>query len=409
MMKRNLTKYLSLFMGGILLFSACEEDKVVNLGDAVGTWDLVGLTGTYDRKIITKDGVANSADAYPLVANWVDAAGFAAAAGVDAAFVKAATSQTLATFKAGMDAPGFPRKAVFNAAQLAATGIQMTVDLLDSKSKDTPGTYTVKGTYPSLRLDPDNCSTYLMLPPPQINDTGDWTVNYDTGVFTLSPVVDIDQVLPPFPDGKFKVNREVDPATFNLDFLDRDGHDGLYSQVQNSWDEANDRVVSGLNGLPVNAGGGWDPTADSDPSSEAYIMQAALAPWGGYLTWYALNALGETAAKAQDVKKPLTDLNADGDINAVDMLIYMHMDNLAGGGGKTAFGMPYALLVKSLGDTGAPLATPSFTNDSGSDWAVTGLATGAGGKLKYRIDKGVCMPVNETIEFKSLWNEKLVQ
>ena len=401
-MKRNLTKYLSLFLGGILLFSACEEDKVVNLGDAVGTWDLVGLTGTYERKVITKDGVANSADAYPLVANWVDAATFAGAAGADAAFVKAATAQTLTAFKAGDNAPGFPRTAVFNAAQLAATGIQMTVDLLDSKSKDTPGTYTVKGTYPSLRLDPDKCSTYLMLPPPQINDTGDWTVNYDTGIFTLSPVVDIDQVLPPFPDGKFKVNRDVDPATFNLDFLDRDGHDALYSQVQPSWAEADDRVISGLNGLPVNAGGGWDPTADSDPSSEAYIMQAALAPWGGYLTWYALNVLGEVKTKKADVKAPLTDLNGDTKIDAVDMIMYMHADNLAGGGGKTAFGMPYVILV----DSSNPVA-PAFTNDSGADWAVTGLATGAGGKLKYRIDNGVCMPVNETIKFESLWNEKV--
>ena len=401
-MKRNLTKYLSLFLGGILLFSACEEDKVVNLGDAVGTWDLVGLTGTYERKVITKDGVANSADAYPLVANWVDAATFAGAAGADAAFVKAATAQTLAAFKAGDNAPGFPRTAVFNAAQLAATGIQMTVDLLDSKSKDTPGTYTVKGTYPSLRLDPDKCSTYLMLPPPQINDTGDWTVNYDTGIFTLSPVVDIDQVLPPFPDGKFKVNRDVDPATFNLDFLDRDGHDALYSQVQPSWAEADDRVISGLNALPVNAGGGWDPAATSDVTSEAYIMQAALAPWGSYLTWYALNVLGEVKTKKADVKAPLTDLNGDTKIDAVDMIMYMHADNLAGGGGKTAFGMPYVILV----DSSNPVA-PAFTNDSGGDWAVTGLATGAGGKLKYRIDNGVCMPVNETIKFESLWNEKV--
>ena len=402
MMKRNLTKYLSLFLGGILLFSACEEDKVVNLGDAVGTWDLVGLTGTYERKVITKDGVANSADAYPLVANWVDAATFAGAAGADAAFVKAATAQTLAAFKAGDNAPGFPRTAVFNAAQLAATGIQMTVDLLDSKSKDTPGTYTVKGTYPSLRLDPDKCSTYLMLPPPQINDTGDWTVNYDTGIFTLSPVVDIDQVLPPFPDGKFKVNRDLDPATFNLDFLDRDGHDALYSQVQNSWDEADDRVISGLNALPVNAGGGWDPAATSDVTSEAYIMQAALAPWGSYLTWYALNVLGEVVAKKADVKAPLTDLNGDTKIDAVDMIMYMHADNLAGGGGKTGFGMPYLILVDSTN----PVA-PAFRDDSAGDWAVTGLATGAGGKLKYRIDNGVCMPVNETIKFESFWNEKV--
>ena len=403
-MKSNLTKTLSLFMGGLLMFSACEDkDDSPNLGDAVGTWELVGLTGTYDRKVITKEGAKHSADAYPLVAHWVDAAGFAAATGTDAAFVKAATAQTLTTFKAGDNAPGFPRKAEFNAAQLAATGIQMEVDLLDSKSSDTPGTYTVKGTYPSLRLDETLCRTYLMLPPPQINDTGDWTVNYDTGIFTLSPVVDIDQVLPPFPDGKFKVNREVEPATFNLDFLDRDGHDALYSQVQNTWDEANDRVVSGLNALPVNAGGGWDPAATSDVTSEAYIMQAALAPWGGYLTWYALNVLGEVAAKVADVKAPLTDLNGDTKIDAVDMIMYMHADNLAGGGGKTGFGIPYLLLVDSTNP-----AAPAFTNDSGSDWALTGLATGAGGKLKYRIDKGVCMPVNETIQFKSLWNEKVV-
>ena len=139
-------------------------------------------------------------------------------------------------------------------------------------------------------------------------------------------------------------------------------------------------------------------------------MQAALAPWGSYLTWYALNFLGETAAKATDVKNPLTDLGgptgpADGKVDAVDMMIYMHMDNVSGGGGKTAFGMPYMLLVKSFDDAGAPLAMGSFTNDSSADWAVSGLATGAGGKLKYKIDKGVCMPVNETIEFKSLWNE----
>ena len=405
-MKSNLTKTLSLFMGGLLMFSACEDkDDSPNLGDAVGTWELVGLTGTYDRKVITKEGAKHSADAYPLVAHWLDAAGFAAATGTDAAFVKAATAQTLTTFKAGDNAPGFPRKAEFNAAQLAATGIQMEVDLLDSKSSDTPGTYTVKGTYPSLRLDETLCRTYLMLPPPQINDTGDWTVNYDTGIFTLSPVVDIDQVLPPFPDGKFKVNREVEPATFNLDFLDRDGHDQLYSQVQDSWDETNDRVVSGLNGLPLNAAGGWDPNADTDPSSEGFIMAAALAPWSGFLTWYALNVLGETAAKAADVKNPLKDLNGDTKVDAVDMAVYMHMDNLAGGGGKTAFGMPYMLLVKSFDATGAPLATPAYADDSGADWGLAGLATGAGGKLKWIIEKGVCMPVNETIEFKSLWNE----
>ena len=234
-MKSKLIKGLSIFLGGILMFTACEdEDTSPNLGDAVGTWKLVGLDGTYDRKIINKTGVANTAEEYPLVANWKDAAAFGTAlqqAGVAITpeYVVAATAQTLTTFKTGDNAPGFPRDASFNKTSLAAAGIQMEVDLLDSKSATDKGTYTVKGTYPSLRLDPDKCKTYLMLPPPQINDTGDWFANYETGKFELSPVVDIDQVLPPFADGTFKVNREVDPATFYLEFLDRDSHDSKFS------------------------------------------------------------------------------------------------------------------------------------------------------------------------------------
>ena len=50
------------------MFSACEDkDDSPNLGDAVGTWELVGLTGTYDRKVITKEGAKHSADAYPAL------------------------------------------------------------------------------------------------------------------------------------------------------------------------------------------------------------------------------------------------------------------------------------------------------------------------------------------------------
>ena len=400
-MKSRIFKMSSLIIAGMILFSACEdEDNSPNLGDAVGTWQLSGLTGVYTRVVVTKAGVNHSADAYPLVANWKDAAAFSAATGADPALVAGSTNQTLAAFKAGDNAPGFPRSAAFDAAALAAVGISMKVELLDSKSKTTKGTYTVKGTYPSLRLDETLCSTYLMIPPPQINDTGDWTANYDTGVFELAPVVGIDQVLPPFNDGKFTVNRDVEPAAFTLNFLDRDGHDSQYSQVKATWAEADDRVVSGLNGLPVNAAGGWDPTATTDPTSEAYIMSPALASWGGFLTWYAFNITAETTVKAQDVKNPLTDLDGDGAITPVDMVVYMHADNLAGGGGVTAFGMPYALLVNSTNP-----AAPAAVDDSAADFALAGLATGAGGKMKYVITKGVCMPVNETIQFNSSWTE----
>ena len=404
-MKSKYFKSLSLLLAGLIVFSACEDDKdsSPNLGDAVGKWQLVALDGLYTRTVVTGAGIANSADVYKLVANWKDAAGFAAATGADPAAVAFATNFTLASWTAGDAAPGFPRPASFDASGLAALGISMTVELLDSKSKDSPGTYNVNGTYPSLRLNPETCTTYLMVPPPQINDTGDWSVNYETKKFTLAPAASGDyvQVLPPFSDGDFMVNREVEPATFNLTFLDRDSHDSKYSEVTSgAWNEAGKRVITGISGVPVNAGGGWDSNAPGDPVAEAYIMQEALAPWGGYLTWYSFNINAEATVKAADVKNPLIDLNGDGKIDAVDMIVYMHADNLASGGGVTSFGMPYAVLVNSTNP-----AAPVPVNDSGSDFALAGLATGAGGKLQMVINDGTCIPVNETINFVSNWTE----
>ena len=68
---------------------------------------------------------------------------------------------------------------------------------------------------------------------------------------------------------------------------------------------------------------------------------------------------------------------------------------------KTGFGIPYSALV-DLGD-GTDPSKFKFKNDSGADWILTGWT--AGGKLKYQM-KGLCMPVNETILFKSSWEEE---
>ncbi|MDG2398418.1 MAG: hypothetical protein P8M59_03795, partial [Candidatus Marinimicrobia bacterium] len=117
-----------------------------------------------------------------------------------------------------------------------------------------------------------------------------------------------------------------------------------------------------------------------------------------YLTWYAFYVIAETTTKKADVKNPLTDLDGDGDIDAVDMAVYMHSDNLAGGGTVSAFGIPYAMLVNSTNP-----AQPVVVDDSATDFALAGLATASGGKMKYTILDGLCMPVDETIEFKSEW------
>ena len=398
-MNSKLFKTFSLLLGGMIVFTACDDDPApVHNGDVVGEWNLSGLTGTYNRKVVTGSGIEHSADSYNLVASWDDAAGFAAATGNDAAFITGATNQTLAKWAAGMNAPGFPRTNVLDAVSLAALGIVMKGVFDDAPSNDKPGTYKITGTYPSIRLNTETCTPYLTVP--QINDQGNYTLNFDTGVITLSPATDLEQVLPPFPDGKFTI--DGDAGKLNIDFLDRDNSSSRYSEVMAAWSEADDRVISGLSQLPVNTAGGFF-TSPADPgagalASSAYIAIPALAPWGGYLTWYAFNISAEASVKAADVKNPLTDLDGDGSLTAVDMIIYMHADNLASGGSVSAFGIPYAMLV----DSSNP-AAPAAVNDSATDFALAGLATASGGKMKYTILNGLCMPVDETIEFKSQW------
>ncbi len=405
-MKSKLFKTSSILLAGMIVFSACKKDEPPIFGDVVGEWTLSGLKGTYTRTVVTKEGVAHSADAYNLVATWNDAAGFAAATGADPAVVTAATNQTLASWKAGDNAPGFPRTNDLNAAALAAFGISMKGTFDDAPSKDKPGTYKIQGTYPSIQLNTQTCTPELQIP--QINDQGDYTVTFDyfstdNHKIEIAPTAsgDLTQVLPPFPDGKLTV--DGDAGKMAIDFLDRDSHSTRYTEVMASWSEADDRVISGISQLPVNTAGGFfttpdDPGAGEDLASEAYIASTTLASWGNYLTWYAFNVIAETTVKISDVKNPLTDLDSDGNITATDMVAYMHADNLAGGGTVSSFGIPYAMLV----DSSTPTA-PAVVNDSATDFAVSGIPTAAGGKMKFTIKNGVCIPVDETIEFASQW------
>ena len=196
-----------------------------------------------------------------------------------------------------------------------------------------------------------------------------------------------------------------------IDFNDRDAHDELYAQVKSTWNEGTgpgtgDRGHTGIYELPVDATTGAFGTTGT-PAAEGYIMQTALATWGGYLTWYAFNIIAETSAKVADVKNPLTDIagpagTPDGTIDAVDMIAYMHMDNLAVGGGATALGMPYALLVDSSTDlNGDGVPDPVPNNDSDHDMDISGGAAtiAAGGKMTYVFSTGTCFPHNETITF----------
>jgi len=314
----------------------------------------------------------------------------------------------LFTLKQDYPMPGFPTTSTFSKAALAAASIAMTLTAQDAATVGAGATYTLKGTYPTTRLDEINCRTAGTVAP--IDDQGLYQVDIDKGTeadkpgnFSIAPDINLgDQVLPPFPDGTYSVNTtgEVDKLTIN--FNDRDAHDELYTQVKSTWNEGTgpgtgDRGHTGIYELPVDATTGAFGTTGT-PAAEGYIMQAALAPWGGYLTWYAFNINAETAAKVADVKNPLTDLDGDGNITPADMIAYMHFDNLAVGGQKTALGMPYSVLVNSTN----PLQ-PVPNNDSDHDMDISGGAAtiAAGGKMTYVFSTGTCFPHNETITFNA--------
>lgn len=399
-MKFNKFKILTLLLTSIVIFSACEDDegdKGTALGDIVGKWDLIGLTGEYTRTIAFLPGWPTDTSIV-LTASWKDAANVLGAA---APLFAQLVDQTLASWADDAVAPGFPKIAIFDKDGLAAYGIAMRAVFSDAESADDWGTYTINGTYPTIRTNLTTCATALTIP--QIGDQGDYKITYtanNVGTLTLAGDVNLgDQVLPPFDDGVVTFTEEDGEVhELKIKFLDRDAHDVRYGEIQDSWSEDADRVIMGVNEVYVNrtTGNFQADSTGATMGAEGYIMDAALAPWSGYLTWYAFNILAEIGVKAVAVKNPLTDLDGDGDIDATDMVIYMHADNLASGGGVTGLGMPYLVLVDSFTDK----LNPVPTNDSGSDFSAASPA--AGGKLMYAVNP-VCFPINELIDFDSDW------
>jgi len=395
-MNTKLYKIFSVALTGLIIFSACDKDEGTVNGDIVGAWTLVGLSGTYTRTIAVPAGQPADTE-YAHVASWKDAAAVMGA-------LAPAADQKIITKKDGDAATGFPLSVAYNPAVLAAASIAMTLDIQDANKSGEAATYTLKGTYPTVRLDATVCRTAGTVAP--IDDQGLYQVDIDPateadkpGNFSIAPDINLgDQVLPPFPDGTYSINTTGEVDKLNIKFNDRDAHDELYSQVKATWNETADRGFTGIFELPVDATTGAFGTTGT-PAAEGYIMQAALAPsWGGYLTWYAFNIIAETSAKVADVKNPLTDLDGDNNITAADMIAYMHMDNLASGGQKTALGMPYTVLVDSSDPT-----APAPRNDSDHDMDISGGAAtiAAGGKMTYVFSTGTCFPHNETITFNA--------
>ena len=404
-MKSRLMKISSLFLAGVVMFSACEDDDkgTVN-GDIVGTWKLVELSGTYTRTVDTEAPISH-------YGQWNLAE---AILGAQAPLAL----QKFITHNNGDVMTGFPIVSSNNSDALVAAGISMTLVTQDASSEGEGATYTLNGSYPTIRTDLDVCRTAAAVA--AIEDQGKYWVDWgypgdvvnsgalvpDPGNFMIQrdPQITGEQVLPPFHDGSAIVTLGTNgaPDVATLGFLDRDSHSDRHQEIGTTWSEANDRVVSAVFELPVDATtGAFAPTGT--PAAEGYVMSAALAPWSGYLTWYAFNINAQTSLQAADVKNPLGDLDGDGALTPTDMIIFMHADNLAGGGGATALGMPFALLVKSTDADGVPLAAPVPVDDSAGDLDASGGAAtmAAGGKLTYVIQQGTCFNVDETIDFNA--------
>jgi len=398
------SKLYKIFTGAlmsVMIFSACEDAKedvkvieevILNNGDIVGTWTLTGLDGTYERSADMPAGV----DSINKVAYWKDAAALGLPAETGA--------QTIFTLKQDYPMPGFPQVASYNKATLAAFSIAMTLTAQDAATVGAGATYTLKGTYPTTRLDDINCRTAGTVAP--IDDQGLYYVNKNTrtgvvkaGNFSIAPDINLgDQVLPPFPDGTYNV---ADSSTLSIDFYDRDAHDVLYAEVKDTWDEAADRGATGIFELPVGTPSGIiGDTTGGASAAEGYIGGvAALANWGTFLTTYALVVQGELqylGVAAATGAITVADVDQDGAITSADLAYYMATNPTST---TQALGLPYSLLVSAA--TGAVV----FTNDSGHDLDLSGGAATAalGGKLTFHFTTGTCFPHNETITFEAVF------
>ena len=361
-MRTSYKLFTLLLAGALLVVPGCDDngDDTVEPGALEGTWQLTALTAVYLRTVATPAGTPADTS-YSLTASWNLAAAVLGSA--------SAADQELASFSDGDTA--FATVAAFDAAALAATGISLKITFLEDS------TYELTGTYPTLRLAADACSTYLATP--QVSDVGNYTIVYNTGILAISPNDLLGaQVLPSFDDAVVAFSNAG--ATLQLDFLDRDGHDARITETGETWDEEKHRVTMGIPEAPIISALGIFATADlaDTTGKSAYLFDPVkLETWGGYLTFYGLTIQGTI------------------------MTLILTPDN---GITTEAEAMVAIIALATAGQThpGGVLYATLLTNDSGHDFALASALDG--GKLTYVINN-VCMPVNEVIDFKSSWDK----
>ena len=409
-MKKLLSKVLFLSISATLMFTACEDDdKGVNNGPIVGEWGLESIDLLYERVVSVPAGEDQN-QRYVNYLDW-DAKGDAATEAFFEAIGGKSSAAYLGATVSPIDlgngdlVPGFPRAVVLNSpAALAGFGVALELVIEDAPKRGEPGTYSVTGTYPTIRQ--ANCQSNITIA--SITDQGVYISDFDKngteklGNFMIEPDPVLGgAVLPPFNSGNYSVV-EGEHDELKIDYVDLDGHDTRYTEVMDSWSEADDRVIQGYN-LQFNDAEGYLASADPNPAvlnpayEGGFLRREALpAAYSNTMTFFFYNASVSASAQAQDAKNPLTDLDGDGTVGIGDMVVFMHYDNLAGGGGKTPMGVPYVNMVDSSDPT-----APKIVDDSGT--IFSGANPNAGGRLYYKVREGLCVPTNEVITVKSVW------
>ena len=277
-MNKLLSKVLFLSISATMMFTACEDDDegVVN-GDIVGSWNLESLDLTYERVVSVPAGEDQNQE-YKNYMDW-DANGdaateafFQAIGGKTSAAVLGATFSTI-DIKNGDNIPGFPRTtALTSPAALAGFGVSLLLQIDDAAKRGEGATYKITGTYPTIRQ--ADCQTTITVA--SITDQGLYVSDFDRagaeklGNFMITPDPTLGgAVLPPFYTGVYEVDEHlhdgVAEKVLHIDYVDEDGHDERYKNVQDAWNEADDRVITGYN-LQFNDANGNIASADPNPA-----------------------------------------------------------------------------------------------------------------------------------------------
>jgi hypothetical protein len=340
----------------IILVGHCDEEKELdNAGSLVGHWQLSELRVDWVRDIAQPAG--NPADTvYLVTGRLVDSLVFADVP----AFM---TPQTIAAFAIGDTI--LDTVATLNSVLLEILEISMTATFNEDF------TYSITGTYPTLRLVIDSCRTEMIIP--QIFDSGIYEADYLNGRFGIQPGP-YDQVLPTFDDGQLVFYNNG--ITAEIIFIDRDGHDQLAEGYGEGWDESR-RVIHGAADLPVGLDGAFSSRGWLSPTGFIRDRSGRSSRWGNFLTLYALTI--KVAAEA---------LIADSSVTYEEALMLLEQSAEDG-------------LEEDITGLDIPYTTLLGTDDSIEEFDETNAA--GGGKLRYEIVNPVCIPIKEIIEYTTTW------